>query len=240
MKKTEAIVLRNFSLTNSDIILTVFTPFAGKLSLIAPKAKNSRKRFGGCLDIITKINIEYIEKENSNLGKLLIADHLDDYGKLKQDYDKIMLASYFIDLINNFHPERFANANSYKLLSMVLTYMNTDAPLGNMLEAFQIKMLCALGLKIPSRNCSKCGILLSGKGATSFKYSFNDIFCDKCSSGKMSVSKNALDFVEKVSMSPIKDFLGSNSLGQNDLRYYVDFHLDGHLGKRLKSREMVK
>jgi DNA repair protein RecO (recombination protein O) len=240
-ERTEAIILRNFGLMNGDVIITLFTPFLGKFSVVAKQGKVSRKRFGGALDILTKVELEYFEKQGSNLGKLTTIDVQDDYSELKKDYDKIMLATYFLDLVQHFHPDKLSAPNSYKLLSMVLTYMNTNAPLGNMLEAFQVKLLCAAGLKPYSRVCSTCGKDLLSVAQNICSFELNAVYCSSCNRSDRNVSVESLSFVNTVSMSPIKNFLGieANSSISEDLRYFIDFHVDSHLNKRLKSRDMV-
>ena len=152
-----------------------------------------------------------------------------------------MTATYFIDLINSFYPIKLPSPNTYKLLSMTLTYMNTNAEPGNILEAFQIKTLCALGIKLNYKICTKCNTLLSNLSATKYSFSFNELTCNNCKSNNTYIDKNALTFIEKISTSPIHDFLGlaadQNSI--SSLRNYVDFHIDSHLGKHLKSRDLA-
>jgi DNA repair protein RecO (recombination protein O) len=241
LKKTQAIVLKSFPLTNSDMIITFFTPFSGKLCLIAKNAKKSIKRFGACLDLITMTDIEYSEKRTSDLGKLNNIDLIDNYEELKKNYQKIMTATYFIDLINNFYPIKLSSQNTYKLLSMTLTYMNTKADTGSILEAFQIKALCALGIKLNYKVCTKCNTPVSEKSSFKYSYSFNELNCHNCKTSNHYIHGKALSFIEQVSVSPIKDFLGIKAGGSyiNELRHYVDFHIDSHLGRHLKSRDLA-
>lgn len=243
-QKSEAIVIKNFALNNDDVIVTLITPFYGKISVVAPKGKRSFKKFASSIDIINRVEIEYSFGANEGLGKILNIDLTESYDLIKQDFKKIMLATYFIDLVQHFHAEKMPLENTYKLLSMTLTYMNTKAPLGSMLEAFQIKLLCAVGLKIPTKKCSTCGTDIINRADKNISYAFNEIFCHDCCTTKniKTISYEALEFVRMVAYSPVKDFLGISApeKTKKELANYLDFHIDAQLNRHLVSRDLLE
>ncbi|MBN1626048.1 MAG: recombination protein O N-terminal domain-containing protein, partial [Deltaproteobacteria bacterium] len=56
---TQAIITRVREFGESDLMVTFFTPDAGRLRGVAKGALRSRKRFVNCLDAFSLVNLEY-------------------------------------------------------------------------------------------------------------------------------------------------------------------------------------
>ena len=54
---TPAVLLRRVDYGDFDVILTLFTEAAGKISVIAKHAKKSKKRFAGVLELFTVLKV---------------------------------------------------------------------------------------------------------------------------------------------------------------------------------------
>jgi DNA repair protein RecO (recombination protein O) len=71
LKQTEAIVLRTYPMREADLLVTLFTRVEGKLRGVARSAKKSKKRFGGALEPLTRVNLYYEVRERQRWGMLL-------------------------------------------------------------------------------------------------------------------------------------------------------------------------
>src|SRR5512136_166407 len=73
---TDAVVLRTYKLGESDRIVVFLTRDRGKKRGVARGARNSRRRFGGALEPLTRVRVAYFEKETRELVQLNFADPL--------------------------------------------------------------------------------------------------------------------------------------------------------------------
>src|SRR5256712_12403080 len=71
---TDALILRTYTLGESDRIVVFLTRDRGKKRGVAKNARQSRRRFGGALEPMTYGRVGYVERERRDLVRL-------DYGE---------------------------------------------------------------------------------------------------------------------------------------------------------------
>ncbi len=71
LRRTPALLLNSRAVGDSDLILQFFTRDEGRISVSARGARNSKKRFGGALEPMHELNLEYEDRgANVDLGVL--------------------------------------------------------------------------------------------------------------------------------------------------------------------------
>lgn len=109
-KKEKVFVLRALKFKESDLIVHFLNAQGAKITLIAKGGRKSQKRFsGGALDPMQYVEITYTPKKNSIsegiLGHLDEAEVLESFTGLRQDYDRLQLGLYFVELMGKVSQE---------------------------------------------------------------------------------------------------------------------------------------
>ncbi|MGM0559328.1 MAG: DNA repair protein RecO [Myxococcota bacterium] len=92
-------VLRKVDYGERDIIVTVFGRETGKFTAMAKSARGSKRRFGGGLQPMRCLRIDYRPAKSDGLAFLNSIEVEEDYRHLENDYECITLASYATELV---------------------------------------------------------------------------------------------------------------------------------------------
>lgn len=153
---SEAILLRRIDYGDSDLIVTLFTPDAGKLTVIAKAAKKSKKRFP-VLELFSRLSVVYSLSQRKNLPLLKEAQLHDAFIRIRTDIHKTGYAAYWVELINGWLPEAKADKSLYCLLEEVLAALDHGKISAQMLSIyFQMKFLDLAGLQPNLDTCVLC------------------------------------------------------------------------------------
>jgi DNA repair protein RecO (recombination protein O) len=175
--KTDAVVLRKHKISESDVILTLFTRKLGKVRAVA---KGGRKPKGG-LSPASHIFVfgEFILAKGKDLDRVSSCHIHESFYNIREDLSKLAYASYFAELCDTVIVEGVTNNRLLdtflKTLSLA-TQSDEDYELIKL--AFQLKVLDYSGFRPELSKCSDCG-------GTSFKKIGFDIqrgglVCDNC------------------------------------------------------------
>ncbi|MFB6373879.1 MAG: DNA repair protein RecO, partial [Bradymonadaceae bacterium] len=88
---THTFVLRAVEYSDRDLIVTLFGRETGKFSAICKNARGSKRRFGGGLQPMRRLEAQYVEKPNRDIARLDEITVVDDYAAIQSDYDKITI-----------------------------------------------------------------------------------------------------------------------------------------------------
>ena len=106
-EKTKAIMLRSTKYSESDLILQMLTVSGERLSLLARGALRSKKRFGGgVLEPTHYVEIS-IRRATSQerLSILEEATLIEDFKKIRQDYDRLEIAFFILETLSRISQE---------------------------------------------------------------------------------------------------------------------------------------
>jgi recombinational DNA repair protein (RecF pathway) len=139
---TEGIVVRRSNFGEADRILTVITPYKGKIRVIAKGVRKITSRRAGNIEMLNKVRLQlYMGKGISILTE---AQSLETFPKIKSDLVLSGFGSHIAELIERLLAEEQTNPEAYKLLVTVLTLMESS-PRQLWIRAFEVKLLATLG-----------------------------------------------------------------------------------------------
>lgn len=106
------IILRKIKFSESDLIIHALSSTGSKKSFIARSALKSKKRFGGgVLEPLHFVTLTYKSTNKPDgLNQLTEAQLIDDFRKIKEDYDQLELALYVIRCAGHVSQEEDANS----------------------------------------------------------------------------------------------------------------------------------
>ena len=85
-RETEAIILKTFPLGEADRVVSFLGRTSGRLRGVAAGARRLKNRFGSTLEILSHVQIWYVERETRELVRIQQAELLESLHKAQSDY----------------------------------------------------------------------------------------------------------------------------------------------------------
>ena len=85
-RETEAIILKTFPLGEADRLVSFLGRTSGRLRGVAAGARRLKNRFGSTLEILSHVQIWYVERETRELVRIQQAEPLESLHKAQSDY----------------------------------------------------------------------------------------------------------------------------------------------------------
>ena len=243
--KTTGFVLKSLSYGESDLIVTFYSREFGKISGIAKGAKRSKKRFANVFEPFSLTRIIFSRKNRDALAFIESCDVLDHYPVIRQDLEKTLTASYFIDLTDHFSMEGKFNENLFSLLADFLALLTKENVSDTAVRFFEMRLLKITGFEPALAACVRCKSPVTNGGTYYFYPKEGGIFCTACarpqrydqhvSSGTVRTLLLGKDMeMEKMKMVSMPERLASES--RSILCGFISYVL----GKEVKSLKVME
>lgn len=243
---TEAIILKHSDLGEADRVLTLFTPYRGKLHAIAKGVRRPISKKTGHLELLCHSQLQVAL--GRNLDIVTQAQAIDPFHRLRQNIWYMTCGIYLAELIERFIEDANQHTDVYKLLLASLTALEADAALQAeqadalhtrsqlLLRYFEIQLLALVGYEPVFRNCAHCDAELQPV-ENGFTPALGGTLCPNCRHlwGR-AVSANALKVLRILQRSTTWNHvpnlrLDARVLGEIDLimRSLLRYHLERDL-----------
>ena len=178
--KTEGFVLKSLSYGESDLIVTFFCREYGKLKGIAKGAKRSKKRFANVFEPFSLSRIIFTRKNRDMLALIESCEIIDHYALIRQDLEKTLTASYFIELADHFSPEGKSNEQLFALLADFLSLMTRENISDAIIRFFEMRLLKIAGFEPALTACVRCKAPVANGASYYFFPHEGGITCAAC------------------------------------------------------------
>lgn len=243
--KTTGFFLKSVSFGESDLIVTFYCLKFGKIKGIAKGAKRSRKRFANVFEPFSLSSIMFSRKNRDGLAFIEACDIINHYSAIRQDLEKTLIASYFIDLADHFSPEGKPNENLYKLLMDFLALLAQENVSDTVIRFFEMRLLKTAGFEPALTACVRCKTPVTNGVSYYFYPKEGGITCAACAKPArydQSVSVGTVRTlllgkdmdIEKIKMVCLPESLAAES--RNILCSFISFVL----GKEVKSFKVME
>ncbi len=176
----QAIILRTQELGESDLLVSFITPEWGRKKAIAKGAKKSKKRFVNALASFYHVNIEIMNPKKGKLPLVSSARLINSYRGLTQEYKRVCIASFIIELTETLFPIGAGDKRIFNLLRESLNSLSKDDNYHLIPIVFEIKAMAIGGFRINIDECSICKRIYTGKGRAIFRADRGGIVCMGC------------------------------------------------------------
>jgi DNA repair protein RecO (recombination protein O) len=149
----EALILRTYSLGESDRIVVFLTRDRGKRRGVAKNARQSRRRFGGALEPMTYGRVGYSERERRDLVLLNFVEPLRS-PLAAADGEALGYVGYFAELIDEWAPDNDPNEALFRLGASVVDAMAAGVPIEPLARYFEFWLLRLQGVYEPHARAS--------------------------------------------------------------------------------------
>jgi DNA repair protein RecO (recombination protein O) len=231
-----------------DVIITFFTLYNGKLSLIAKSAKKSTKRFAGILELFSVLEVVAGTGKGKGMAVLQEAVLKQPFSAIRADFKKTAYASYWAELVYNWIEENFKQVSLYYLLEHVLTELDRGQTAGAVLNIlFQMRFLALSGHRPNLQSCCQCGTGLEdiNQDKLVIDSQRGGILCNKCRGGSVSrslIGKGTIKqllWVEGGDLAKATRIKFSESAIQEGTDFLEEF-VCYHLGKQPRSLKFLR
>lgn len=179
--RTRAVILRRRNYSDSDRILTVFTPRFGKRTLIAKGSRKTTSRKAGHLELFNHVNLLVAQARTWDIITESVT--VESFLQLRGDLEAISRAAYICELVDAFTAEDDEFEAVWELILLCLRNLD-DGP-GNGEEAdlllrwFEIQLLRLVGFQPELFTCLGCGEDL--RPVENFLHlNSGGVFCPEC------------------------------------------------------------
>jgi len=180
LHRTEAIVLRLLDYGESDRIVTFFTSGFGKIRGIAKGARRSRRRFANALEPFCRSTILFSRRSSEGLALIESSDVICHFPSIRADLERTLMASYLIDLTEQFAPEEKKNEPLFALLADFLALIEAGPVTEAILRFFEIRLLKLSGYEPVLDRCQICKAPLCEGSGYRFDPAAGGLACGSC------------------------------------------------------------
>jgi DNA repair protein RecO (recombination protein O) len=86
-RETEAIILKTFPLGEADRLVSFFGRASGRMRGVAAGARRINNRFGSALQLLSHVQLWYLEKETRDLVRIQQCEALESFNTSQSDYE---------------------------------------------------------------------------------------------------------------------------------------------------------
>ncbi|HEX2913897.1 MAG TPA: DNA repair protein RecO [Chloroflexia bacterium] len=239
--RTDAIVLRRMNVGEADKILTVYTPYRGKLRLVAKGVRRTTSRLGGYVELFT--HARFLVAKGRNLDLVTQSEPINVFRKLREDLNLFAHASYAAELLDRLTEEGMENHPAYELLVATLKALDEGQDANMIMRDYELHLLDFMGYRPQLQQCVRCTNELRPV-VNYFSPELGGVLCDNC--GKIErrsveLSVDALKVLRYLQRTP---FAGGARLRMSEqlrreleqvMRSYTRYLLE----RDLKSAEFI-
>jgi DNA repair protein RecO (recombination protein O) len=201
--ESEALILRSVDFGESDRILHLLVPEAGRLTAIAKGARRSVRRFSGTLDLFNHLEVRIDRQRPGRISRLDQARLLRGFAPLRSDPARFALGCYLLELLDRLAPEGGSRADAARLFGFAISALDWIAlrpPSPQQRVLLELRALDALGLRPELRHCVRCGREPVEAEESSFHVAEGGPLCARCGErqeGTLRVHRGTLRALEQ-------------------------------------------
>lgn len=119
-RRDEAYVLGTHDLGDTDVIVTLVAEHAGRVRGVAPSARRSRRRFGGALEPLSRVQASWVEREGRELHRIESLDLERSFARMQADPVLQAACAIVGDIAAKVSREEQPDPTGFRLLGAVL------------------------------------------------------------------------------------------------------------------------
>jgi len=175
---TEAIVLTRFDLGEADRVLTLITPTAGKLRVIAKGIRRTTSRIGGSLEPFAELTVALARGRTFDVVTQVSVGHA--WLRLRDSLESTATAWYLAELADRSLEERHAAEPVYALLRRAYELLDAEMAPGRVARWFEMHLLDELGQRPEVDRCVECDRVLEADERFRWVPPLGGVLCQRC------------------------------------------------------------
>jgi DNA repair protein RecO (recombination protein O) len=178
-RETEAIILKTFSLGEADRLVSFFGRTSGRMRGVAAGARRIKNRYGSTLEILSHVQVWYIEKETRDLVRIQQCELLESFHKSQSDYALSTGLAVVSEVSEQVLPEHETAEPMFRLLLLTVREIERTGAWQLPLSYFAFWTVRLGGWLPQFDRCASCGAQFGTQAA--FHASWEEgLFCERC------------------------------------------------------------
>lgn len=241
-RETEAIILKTFPLGEADRLVSFLGRTSGKLRGVAPGARRLKNRFGSTLELLSHVQIWYVERETRDLVRIQQCELLESFHRAQSEYELSTGLASVSEIVERVLPEHEVAEATFRLILLTAREVERRGDWRLPLAYFAYWMVRLGGWLPPLDVCSSCGAKLESGPAYHWSLGAG-LYCSKCRrSGMATLDLQGRRWAEKFAAIRL-DKLEAPAEEQRELQAlreaalnWIEFHTE----RKLITRELLE
>ena len=233
----KGLVLNETNYSDSSKILNVLTSEYGLIGIISKGCRNLKSKLRGSSRKLVYGTFHFYYKENG-LSTLISIDVINDYPKTIMNLERVVYASYLLDLTRQVVKQSKDEAILPLLISALDKIENSLSPavVTNILE---LKYLDFLGVSPVVTGCAVCG---KTTNIVSLSPTAGGFICKDCYQNEGYYSEKAIKLLQMYYYVDLEKItkIDVNSKVNEEINKFLEDYYDRYTGIYLNSKKMLK
>ena len=243
IRQTEAFLIRTYPLSESSMICVFYTKDFGKVRAVARGVRNTKSKFRGQLDLLNRGELIYNEKANRELQSVREFDLIDNFDRIKANFNLFTYACYFSELVDAMESDGADNPDVFLLLTHTFRSLQKMTDLRLFARAFELQLLQISGYAPDFTRCGTCGRSFTVNDVNLHYYDQSgEIVCTSCSTPQLvSLSRGSCELMRRIQETNFDRLkrIRTSQRNQKEMRFVLSSLISFHTHRRLKSLEFL-
>ena len=210
-RNDDAYVLGTQALGEADVIVTLLAENSGRVRGVAASGRRSRRRFGGCLDPMTRVRAAWTEREGRELHRIESLDLARSHSAMQSEPVRQASCAVLAELAASVAREGEPDPKGFRLLGAVLDALEQGAHPWTVIRYFEYWTLRLHGVLPDTDACPACGRALAA-GAERTVDSQGFVRCASCARAEggrgRALGREDLEFLAAAARTAPSDLRG--------------------------------
>jgi len=241
-RETEAIILKTFALGEADRLVSFLGRSSGRVRGVAAGARRLKNRYGSTLEILSHVQIWYVEKETRELVRIQQADLLESFHKAQSDYGLSTGLAVISEISESILPEHEVSEPMFRLILLAVREVERTGDWNLPLSYFAFWTVRLGGWLPRFDRCVTCDTPFGAKPAF-YDAHQSGLFCEKCRRpGMKPLHLEARNLAERFAGERLDriEYQKAMQPGARELREAGLDWIEHHVERRLKTRELLE
>ena len=240
-RETEAIILKTFPLGDADRLVSFFGRTSGRIRGVAGGARRRKNRYGSSLELLSHVQIWYVEKETRDLVRIQQCELLESFHKAQADYGLSTGLAVVSEISERVLPEQEVAEPMFRLLLLTAREIERRGEWKLPLAYFAYWTLKLGGWMSPLERCISCSKKL-GESVAFQSALFDGLHCVDCRKvGMKPISSESREFAERFSAKLNElSFEAGEDGALKEFRETLLNWIELHTERKLFAREMLE
>lgn len=178
-RETEAIILKTFPLGEADRLVSFLGRASGRMRGVAAGARRLKNRYGSTLEVLSHVQIWYVEKETRDLVRIQQCDLLESFHKAQSDYGLSTGLAVVSEVSELVLPEHEAAEPMFRLILLTVREIDRRSDWSLPLSYFAFWTVRLGGWLPRFDRCSQCDAAFGTHAAYHAAWE-PGLVCEKC------------------------------------------------------------
>jgi DNA repair protein RecO (recombination protein O) len=241
-RETEAIILKTFPLGEADRLVSFLGRTSGRVRGVASGARRLKNRYGSTLEVLSHVQLWYVERETRELVRIQQADLLESFHKAQSDYGLSTGLAVISEISELILPEHEVSEPMFRLILLAVREIERTGDWNLPLSYFAFWTVRLGGWLPRFDRCVVCDAPFGSKPAF-YDAHQPGLFCEKCRRpGMKPMHVEARNLAERFAGERLDriEYQKSMQASARELREATLDWIEHHIERRLMTRELLE